>query len=102
MSDTSTTKKTWTEDDVRGLLQRNDTAIERAMAALLRRQTADERAAQDTRHTNQRGFSCAHARRGTYYGNWVNSGRKLTGHHLALARSIALRYVRQLVEEANT
>jgi len=92
---------TWTEYEIRTLLESNDRAVERAMIALYDRQTQDEKATSDTHHTNGRGFSGAHASKGSYYARWVLSGRKLSRHHLDNARRIALKYLRQLTEEAN-
>ena len=89
-----------TRESIRALLQRSDKAVERAMVVLHERQTCDEKAASVTRHTNQRGFSAAHAHRGSYYARWVNGGRHLTGHHLTSAREIALHYVGQLLDAA--
>ncbi len=89
-----------TRESIRALLQRSNKAVERAMVVLHERQTSDEKAASVTRHTNQRGFSAAHAHRGSYYARWVLSGRNLTGHHLTSAREIALHYVGQLLDEA--
>ena len=90
----------WTRDEIVSLLKRNDRAVEAAMCALYRRQTIDERVDADTRHSNRRGFTVAHAKKGTYYAKWVLSGRKLTGKHLDRAREISLHYVRQLLEQA--
>lgn len=91
----------WTREQVNTLLQANDRAVERAMVALLGRQTDDEVRSEDTKHLNGIGFSGAHARHGTYYAKWVQSGRRLTGHHLERARKIALIHSKQLVDEAN-
>lgn len=93
--------KNWTPSLVAMLLQNNDLAVERAMVTLYERQTLDEKQTSDTKHTNQRGFNCAHASKGSYYARWVKSGKHLTGHHLEKARAIALRYTRQLTEQAN-
>ena len=94
-------KKTWNRSQINLMLQRNPRAVERAMVVLYNRQTADEQRSQDTRHQNGIGFSAYAARSGTYYANWVNKGRRLTGSHLEKARKIALKHSRQLVDEAN-
>lgn len=91
----------WNKENITALLRTNDRAVERAMVVLLERQTRDEQYCENTAHSNQRGFNCAHAKRGTYYGKWVRSGRYLTGTHLERARSIALRYTQQLADQAN-
>jgi hypothetical protein len=89
----------WTTDAVKALLDTNPLAVERAMVVLFARQTEDERVTSLTRHDNSRGFSAAHASKGSYYARWVSSGRHLTGHHLDRARSMAKHYTRQLLEE---
>ena len=89
-----------TKDFIANLLRTNDAAVERAMVVLYERQTQDERSTSTTRHHNQRGFSSAHASKGSYYARWVRSGRRLTGHHLDRARKIALHYTSQLLEAA--
>lgn len=89
----------WTQDSIKALLASNPRAVERAMLVLFARQTEDERVTSHTRHDNSRGFSAAHASKGSYYARWVRDGRHLTGHHLDNARRIASRYTRQLLEE---
>lgn len=91
----------WTKAKIADLLRSNDRAVERAMIVLYDRQTTDEKQVSDTRHTNQRGFSCFHAKTGSYYGRWCKSGKRLTGQYLEKARKIALRYTQQLADEAN-
>ncbi len=91
----------WTKQRIANLLQTNSKAVERAMVALLRRQTADERTSEMTRHRNRRGFTAAHAKKGTYFAKWVIRGNSLTGWHLQRAREIALHYTHQLADEAN-
>jgi hypothetical protein len=47
------------------LLAANDKAVIRALLVLNERQTTDEQNSETTRYLNQRGFSAAHAKRGT-------------------------------------
>jgi len=93
--------KTWTRTEIEALINSNDRAVERAMVAIWERQTADEQETQDTRHHNGRGFAAWSARSGTYFSEWVRSGRRLTGKHLAKARKIALHHAGQLTDFAN-
>jgi len=95
------TKKIWTREEIETMIQNQDAAVERAMVAIWERQTADEQETQGTRHHNGRGFAAWSARSGTYYANWVRSGRHLTGKHLAKARKIALHHAGQLTDFAN-
>jgi hypothetical protein len=95
------TKKIWSREEIETMIQNQDAAVERAMVAIWERQTADEQETQGTRHHNGRGFAAWSARSGTYYANWVRSGRRLTGKHLAKARKIALHHAGQLTDFAN-
>lgn len=91
----------WNKATIAALLKTSDKAVNRAMIVIYDRQTQDEKAVADTRHSNKRGFSAAHAKKGSYYGRWCKSGRALTAHHLVKAREIALHYAQQLADEAN-
>ena len=89
-----------TPAEIRELLLTKDSVVERAMVVLYARQTRQEQAQSTTRDQNGRGFSSSDASKGSYYARWVLSGRRLDGHHLERARSISLKYIRQLHEEA--
>lgn len=75
-------------------------AVQRAMVVLYNRQTQEEQASDSTHKLNNIGFSGADARLGSYYARWVLSGRDLSGSHLERARKMALKYRRQLLDEA--
>lgn len=92
----------YTIEDIRKLLDSSSTAVERAVLAIWKRQTADEKVSQDTRWKNGVGFSGAHASLGTYWANWINSGKHLDGKHLECARTIMKKYAGQLCDIANT
>jgi hypothetical protein len=94
-------QKTWTRTEIEALINTNDRAVERAMVAIWERQTRDEQATETTRHHNGIGFSGWTAKSGTYFANWVRSGRSLSGKHLAKARKIALHHAGQLTRIAN-
>ena len=93
--------KTWTREEIETLVNTNDRAVERAMVAIWKRQTADEQSSDTTRHSNGIGFSGWTAKRGSYYAKWVLGGGRLTGKHLAQARRIALHHAGQLLRIAN-
>ncbi len=95
------TKKIWTRDEIETMVRNQDAAVERAMVAIWERQTADEQETQTTNHHNGIGFSGWTARSGTYYAEWIMSGRHLTGKHLDKARRIALHHAGQLTDFAN-
>ena len=94
-------QKTWTRTEIETLINTNDRAVERAMVAIWERQTRDEQAVETTRHHNGIGFSGWTAKSGTYFANWVQSGRTLSGKHLVKARKIALYHAGQLTDFAN-
>ena len=94
--------KTWTEADIVALLDRSDKAVERAVVALHKRQTADEKQTDATRHDNAVGFRKNHAKRLSYYARLVGWGKTLYPSQLALARKWTKMYRRQLCEIANS
>ena len=96
-----TEKKVWTEAEIRGMLQQSNHAVERGIVAIYKRQTESEQAAEETRVLNKVGFSAFHAKRGTYYAKWVNSGKHLTGNHLEKGRELILHYAGQLTKISN-
>lgn len=91
----------YTKEQIRAMLESNPRAVERAVLALYKRQTPEERVTGETRQLNGIGFSGADARLGTYYAEWVSKGRNLTEPHLSKARRMASKYVGQLADIAN-
>ena len=94
-------QKTWTRTEIETLINTSDRAVERAMVAIWKRQTEDEQVAETTRHHNGIGFAAWSARSGSYYAQWVQLGRTLSGKHLDKARKIALHHAGQLTRIAN-
>jgi hypothetical protein len=121
----------YTETQIRTMILTNDVAAMRAVCALYRRQTSDEKMSEDARHDNRRGFSKAHARLGSklarymtagvpggkmrrpvsgtvspWYrdsrNRWKKSKSELVGEtRVEACRAIALHYVAQLTRIAN-
>jgi len=91
----------YTREQIDALLRRNDRAVEVGIVRLNQLQTVDERAAYNTKYSNNVGFQSCYARSGTYMANWLLSGHPLTGKWLDKARKICLRHSRQLVDIAN-
>lgn len=89
--------KTWNKDSIKELLIKNDRAVERAILVVYNNQTMDEKNEETVRYSNGKGFLPMHARRGTYYAEWIMSGRHLNGRHLEIARNMSLKYTRQLL-----
>jgi len=86
----------WTPEEIRALLDRSLEAVERAVVAIYRRQTEDEKEAYETKHQNRVGFAACHAGLGTYYAKWILSGKHLTGSHVERARRMVRHYAGQL------
>lgn len=89
------------------LLETNDKAVMRALTVLNQRQTSDERASENTKHQNGRGFRPCHARMGTSMAKFYERTGYLTEKQIAYwrktDRSGAMRigiYWAQLIEAA--
>lgn len=89
------------EAGIRRALDENPLAVERAIRILYSRQTEVEQSAGATIEDNGIGVKGGHGSRVKYYGEWLASGRRLTGIHLERARKMAHAYARtQLLEIA--
>lgn len=99
-----TTANPWTREEILTMLwrKREQRALERAMAALLKRQTRDEQYAENTKYTNGVGFSAFHARTGTKLGKYAEGGGIFGPKWQSQAYRIAKVHVGQLVEIANS
>jgi hypothetical protein len=89
-----------TRDSIRYLLQTNDRAVERALVALYRRQTALEQHSRETLTDNGQGFNAADARILTIYAQGLLDGQTLQAHELKFARERLVKYAGQLLEIA--
>lgn len=94
--------KSWNKEDIVALLDRNNLAVERAIVYIYSKQTESEKSAAFTTETNNVGFNKFDAKTGTYLAKWILSGRHLSGEFLEKGRKLSKKYVRQLVEKANS
>jgi hypothetical protein len=104
----------WTREAILALLDRSDEAVRKAVVAIYRRQTADEKASHTTNHQNGQGFNGTDATFGTSLAeqilglglDWKGQKRtgpsKLSEKQIASARKMIKKYVGQLVEEASS
>lgn len=97
-----------TGTDIVKLLETSDKAVARALVVLYERQTADEKATQDTRHDNGRGFRPCDARMGTSMAEFYLRRGYLTPKQLAYWRRPEKRggmkiavYWKQLLDAAH-
>lgn len=93
--------------NIKNLLATNDRAIGRALVVLKNRQTADERAQEQTKYRNGRGFRPCHARVGVGMAEFFEKRGALTEKQVAYWRTPMADgnsrieiYARQLLEEA--
>jgi len=92
--------KQWTEKEIVVLLEKNDKAVERAVVAIYNLQTNTEKSAESTMVLNDIGFAANDAPMGSYLAKWILSGKKLSGKFLMIARKMAIKYRKQLLEIA--
>ena len=76
-------------------LLQNDRAVEQVILELYHQQTNDEKNYHITCHRNNRGFSAAHARTGSYLAQKIISGQHLNNVKREQSRRIALHYIKQ-------
>lgn len=97
--------KTWTEDDIVGLLDKQgpaaDQFVGRCLLQIYSRQTYDERSSDVTKHQNGRGFSAFDAEFGSSMARFFQRNGYLSAKQLGCARKMLKRYRKQLVEVAN-
>ena len=103
---TTTTKrpnvKTWTPEEIKALLLTKPLMVERSIVQLFKRQTADEQAAQQTAHRNNRGFNSADAKRMSFVAEFLNKGGHLTqAKALGVYAPRVSKYIGQLTSIAN-
>lgn len=91
----------WNKEKIHALLDANPVAVQRAIVAIFKRQTGDEKVGGYTRHTNHVGFSKFDAEFLTSLAQQIEAGRALSAKQLAVGRNKIKRYHRQLVEIAN-
>lgn len=92
---------TITESEIVAKLSSNNIWVERAIVALFKRQTEDEKNMGATVHLNSVGFNACDANVGSYMAKYVMSGRNLSGKWLEKARKMAIKYRKQLQAIAN-
>ena len=117
-------RRRFSRHEIEGMVARDDIAAMRAVCALFRQQTLDERADKVTKYKNHRGFSAVHATVGTelatwmtggkmdgvmrrrtgggrVFGIWEDSGRPKIVSRIEICRTLALHYAGQLTKIAN-
>ena len=93
--------RTWTEDEIKTLIQKNDKVLYGALKKLYAEQTADEQADGTTKEHNGVGFNGVDAPILSSITEFLNKTGFLTSKQKALARKKLIKYNRQLTKLAN-
>lgn len=94
-------KRTWTEEEIRILIQTNDKVLYGALKRLYAEQTADEQVAGETKHHNGVGFNGCDSKIMSSFAEFLNRTGFLTTKQKALARKKLVKYNKQLTRLAN-
>lgn len=94
-------KKTWTEDEIKNLIQTNDKVLYGALKKIYAEQTADEQAEGQTNHQNGVGFNGADAPILSSFVEFLNRTGFLTPKQRVIARKKLMKYGKQLTRLAN-
>lgn len=94
--------KIWTEDEIKVLIQTNDTVLYRALKKLYNEQTKDEQAAGATKHHNGVGFNGADSQFLSSVSEFLIQRGFLTDKQKYVVRKRLVKYNKQLTKLANT
>ena len=95
------TSKIWTQDEIKGLLETNDTAVARAIVAVYNKQTASEQAVGETSESNGVGFNGVDANFLSSLAQFYQSKGFLSKGQLQYGRKKIMKYSKQLTLIAN-
>lgn len=93
--------RTWTEEEIKKLIQENDKVLYGALKKLYNEQTADEQVEGNTKVQNGVGFNSVDAPILSSMAEFLNKTGFLTSKQKALARKKLIKYNRQLTKLAN-
>ena len=101
MSIQTKTKRIWTEEEIKTLIQTNDRVLYGALKNLYACQTADEQANADTKVQNGVGFNSIDAGFLSSTAEFLQSRGYLTDKQKVIVRKKLVKYNRQLTRLAN-
>jgi hypothetical protein len=96
------TAKAWSESEIKEMLDSNDKAVWRAVWRLFERQTEEEREIGATVKNNSKGFNAFDAPILSSFAKQYQKFGRLTQRQTDLARKKIRKYIKQLVEIANS
>ena len=91
----------WTEEEIKSLIQTNDTVLYRALKKLYAEQTADEQATGETREHNGKGFNGIDAKFLSSVSEFLIARGFLTAKQKTATRQMLKKYTKQLTRLAN-
>lgn len=94
-------KRTWTADEIRNLVQTNDTVLYRALKKLYQQQTDDEQLDGQTSHHNGAGFNSIDSKFLSSVSEFLIKRGYLTPNQKAATRKLLGKYTNQLTRLAN-
>ncbi len=94
-------KKVWTEDEIRNLLETNDTVLCGALKKLYNQQTDDEQNCGTTTHSNGVGFNGADAEFLSSAAKFLIKNNYLSDRQKMVVRKKMIKYAKQLTRLAN-
>lgn len=95
------TMKNWSQAEIRLMLENKDHWVERAIKAIHKYQTSQEKQSFETTELNGVGFNGFDAPLLSSFAEWLNKGRHLSPKQLGIARKRILKYSGQLTKIAN-
>lgn len=93
--------RTWTEEEIKNLVQNNDKVLYGALRKLYACQTADEQNAGETKEHNGMGFNGVDAPILSSFCEFLNKTGFLTPKQKVIARKKLVKYNKQLTKLAN-
>ena len=92
---------TYTPEYIKEMLNTNDKWLCRGIIAIYNKQTADEKEAETTKHSNGVGFSGCDAEILSSFAKQLLAGRSLSNKQREISRKKIVKYAKQLATIAN-
>ena len=93
--------KTWTKEEIKELLEKNDEMVKRSVLKLYEKQTDYEKATQSTQEYNGVGFNGTDSTILSSFAEFIKKTGFLTTKQTTIARKKLMKYSNQLAKIAN-
>lgn len=94
--------RVWKIEEIKNLLQSNDSMVEKSVLQIYQHQTSDEQTSEHTKHLNGVGFNGFDAEFGSSIAKRLLAGNKLSHKQIAATRKMITKYAKQLTNIANS